>query len=84
MRVVGWLAVILLVLLGLGLGLLTLGAFASLNVGAPLGLRSLGTLTLTVSQSLGLDGLAPLNRALALTLLTSLVMALAAYIKPRA
>ena len=80
----GWLAVILLMVLVLALGLLTLGAFASLNSGAPLALRSLGTLLLTVSQSLGLDGLAPLNRALALTLLTSLVAALAAYIKPRA
>ncbi|PNY82255.1 hypothetical protein [Deinococcus koreensis] len=83
MRVVAWLAVIGLGLLALVLGLLTLGAFASLSAGAPLALRSVGTLSATLGQSLGLEGLSPLSRALALTLLTSVVAALAAYIKPR-
>lgn len=82
-KIVAWLAVVALSLLTLVLGLLTLGAFASLSAGAPLLLRSVGTLTLTVSEGLGLDTLSPLNRALALTALTSLVAALAAYIKPR-
>lgn len=84
MRAVAWLVMALLIVLGLGLGLLTLGAFASLNAGAPLALRSLGTLSATLSQGLGLESLAPLYRALALTLLTSLTLALAAFIKPRA
>ncbi|WP_295815794.1 hypothetical protein [uncultured Deinococcus sp.] len=83
MKVVAWLAVALLILLALTLGALTLGAFASLNSGAPLLLRSAGTVTTTVLGQLGLPDMEPLDRALILTGVTGVVAALAAYIKPR-
>ena len=78
LRALAWLLTLLLLLLGLGLGALALGAFASLNLAAPLWLRSLGTLS-----SLALGGGGGFTHAVVLALLASAVLGLAAYFKPR-
>ncbi|WP_309573530.1 hypothetical protein [Deinococcus sp.] len=83
MKIVAWLAVIALILLALTLATLTLGAFAILNTGAPLLLRSVGTLSAGTLEQVGLGGTAPLDRALILSVVTGVVAGLAAYIKPR-
>ena len=72
-----------LIVLALVMAALTLGAFATLNTGAPLLLRSVGTLSATTLDQVGLGRAAPLDRALILSVATGLVAALAAYIKPR-
>ncbi|WP_145975270.1 hypothetical protein [Deinococcus gobiensis] len=79
MRALAWILTLLLLLLGLGLAALALGAFASLNLAAPLWLRSLGTL-----GSLALGGGNGFTHAVVLSVLASAVLALAAYLKPRA
>ena len=84
MRFLAWLLVLVLVTLGGVLGALTLGVFASLVSDAPLWLRSLGSLEATISGSLGALRITGFRRALILAVLTSAVLGLAAYIKPRA
>ncbi|UQN05921.1 hypothetical protein [Deinococcus sp. QL22] len=83
MRVVAWILTLLLVLFGLGLAALTLGAFAALSAGAPLWLRSVGSLESAMSAGLGWADIPGFTRALVLAVLTSAVAALGAYIKPR-
>nr|WP_221269533.1 hypothetical protein [Deinococcus budaensis] len=61
----------LLTLLTLLLAALTLGTFASLNPGAPLWLRSLGSAEGLLSAGLGLGGVPGFARGLGLALLTS-------------
>lgn len=81
MRALSWILTLLLLVLGLGLGALALGAFASLNLAAPLWLRSLGTLS-----TLALGGATPgggFTHAVVLSLLASALLGLAAYLKPR-
>lgn len=78
LRALAWILTLLLLVLGLGLGALALGAFASLNLAAPLWLRSLGTLS---TLALGGGGF---THAVALSLLASALLGLAAYLKPRA
>lgn len=68
MRRLGIAALVLLT--GL-LAALTLGAFASLNPGAPLWLRSLGSAEGLLSAGLGLGRVPGFVRALGLALLTS-------------
>jgi len=67
---------LLLTLLALTLAVLTLGSFASLNPGAPLWLRSLGSAEGLLSAGLGLGGVPVFGRALGLALLTSGLAAL--------
>lgn len=74
----------LLTLLTLALAALTLGSFANLNPGAPLWLRAVGGAESLLSTRLGTGQLSAFERAVALTLLTSAVAALTAYLKPRA
>ncbi|GGM00128.1 hypothetical protein [Deinococcus aerophilus] len=69
--------------LALVLGALTLGAFAALGSGAPLWLRSLGSVEHSLSQQLGTGEWPDFTRALVLAVLTSAVVGLAAYVKPR-
>lgn len=83
MRVLAWLLTAVLIALTLGLGALTLGAFASLGAGAPLWLRSVGSLEHALSAQLGLGGLTNFARSLALAVLTSALAGLTAYVKPR-
>ncbi|KQR40900.1 hypothetical protein ASF71_01765 [Deinococcus sp. Leaf326] len=79
LRALAWILTVLLGVLGLGLAALALGAFASLNLAAPLWLRSLGTLS-----TLALGGAGGFAHAVTLSLLASALLGLAAYLKPRA
>ncbi|MFC5848057.1 hypothetical protein [Deinococcus petrolearius] len=79
MRTLAWVLTALLLLAGLGLGALALGAFAALNLAAPLWLRSLGTLS-----TLALGGTVGFTHAVGLSLLASALLGLATYLKPRA
>lgn len=79
-----WLGVVALSLLTLALALLTLGSFASLNPNAPLWLRTVGGVEMLLSGQVGAGHLPGFTRAVALTLLTSLLAGLAAWLKPRA
>ncbi|THF69157.1 hypothetical protein E7T06_13410 [Deinococcus sp. Arct2-2] len=83
MRVLAWILTLLLVLFGVGLAALTLGAFAALSAGAPLWLRSVGSLENAMSAGLGWADVPGFTRALVLAVLCSAVAALGAYIKPR-
>lgn len=83
-RVLMWFLTCLLLLLGLGLAALALGAFGNMSSGTPLWLRSLGSIEATVSTMIGNLGLQLFSRAMLLTVLASFVLALAVYIKPRA
>lgn len=78
-----WLLLLLLALLGAALALLALGTFSSINPDAPLWLQSLGSLAGLLQVRLGLETLPVFTRALALTVLASFVLGLAAYVKPR-
>lgn len=73
----------LLVLLGLVFGALSLGTFAALTDHAPLWLRSLGSLENAVGTQFGTMGLPPFFRAILLAFVSSVLMGLAAYYKPR-
>ncbi|MEW6420562.1 MAG: hypothetical protein AB1511_02380 [Deinococcota bacterium] len=84
MRALRWLGVVALALLTLALALLTLGSFANLNPGAPLWLRTAGGVETLLSRQAGAGHLPGFTRAIALTLLTSLLAGLAAFLKPRA
>lgn len=83
MRALRWVLVVVLALAALALAALTLGVFATLNPGAPLWLRSLGSVEGVLSAQVGLEGIGTYSRAVGLTLLTSLLAGLAAYLKPR-
>lgn len=83
MRALAWLLTALLIVLALGLGVLTLGAFAALGSAAPLWLRSVGSLEHALSAQLGLSGVTHFARAAGLAVLSSALAALAAYVKPR-
>lgn len=83
MRALTWLLTVMLIVFALGLAVLTLGAFASLGSGAPLWLRSVGSLEHVMSAQLGLGDLTNFARALGLAVLTSALAGLAAYLKPR-
>lgn len=82
-RVLGWLAVLGLTLLTLAGAALTLGAFANLNPGAPLWLRTLGSVEALLSGSLGLGDLPGFWRAVGLSVLSSVLAALIALARPR-
>ncbi|WP_231557276.1 hypothetical protein [Deinococcus sp. YIM 77859] len=84
MRGLRWLGVVTLSLLTLALALLTLGSFAALNPSAPLWLRTVGGLETALSAQVGVGHLPGFTRAVALTLLTSLLAGLCAFLKPRA
>lgn len=73
----------LLALLALLFGALSLGTFAALTDNAPLWLRSLGSLENAIGVQLGTMGLPAFVRALLLAGISSTLMALAAYYKPR-
>ncbi|GAA5501967.1 hypothetical protein Dxin01_01706 [Deinococcus xinjiangensis] len=79
-----WLLMLLLVLLGLGLSFLMLGAYGNMVSDAPLWLRSVGSIEGMLSGKVGDFGLSLFARAILLTLVASLMFALAAYVKPRA
>ncbi|GMA16480.1 hypothetical protein E5F05_14010 [Deinococcus metallilatus] len=83
-RALRWLGVILLALLTLALAVLTLGSFASLNPNAPLWLRTLGGVETLLSRQAGAGQVPGFARAALLTLLTSLLAGLVAFLKPRA
>ena len=83
MTALKWLGFVLLFLVTLALAVFTLGSFANLNPNAPLWLRSVGTLETLLTGQAGLGRTAGFLRALGLTLLTSLLAALTAYVKPR-
>lgn len=54
-RILNWLGFALLFLVTLGLAVFTLGSFANLNPGAPLWLRSVGTLETLLTGQAGLS-----------------------------
>lgn len=83
MRFAAWIVFLLLLILVVVFALITLGAFASLSTGAPLWLRSFGSLEGAMYGQVGLGHLPGFTRALALTVLTSVLAGLAAYVKPR-
>jgi hypothetical protein len=83
MLILRWVAVVLLALVTLGLAALTLGSFASLNPNAPLWLRSVGSVEALLSAGVGAGGVPGFTRAIVLTLLTSGLAGLAAFLKPR-
>ncbi|WP_103129929.1 hypothetical protein [Deinococcus aerius] len=83
MRALRWLLVVGLALVTLALAALTLGSFASLNPNAPLWLRSVGSVELLLSAQVGAAGLPAFTRAVALTVLTSVLAGLVAFLKPR-
>ncbi|MFC4639314.1 hypothetical protein [Deinococcus hohokamensis] len=85
MRALLWVLMVLLLLAGLALAVLTMGAFAALvpNGGTSLWLRSLGGVEEALSAQVGLSALPAFTRATLLTLVTGLVFALSAYVKPR-
>lgn len=82
-RGLSWLAVAGLILLTLAGAALTLGAFANLSPGAPLWLRTLGSVEALLSGSLGLGDVPGFSRAVGLTVLTSVLAALIALARPR-
>lgn len=82
-RVLGWLAVLGLTLLTLGGAALTLGAFANLSPGAPLWLRTLGSVEGLLSGALGLGDLPGFWRAVGLSVITSVLAGLIALARPR-
>ncbi|EYB67624.1 hypothetical protein DEIPH_ctg033orf0031 [Deinococcus phoenicis] len=84
MRALRWAGVVLLTLLTLALAALTLGSFASLNPNAPLWLRSVGSVETILSRQAGAGGISSFGQAVGLTLLTSLLAGLTAFLKPRA
>ncbi|RJF71006.1 hypothetical protein D3875_04820 [Deinococcus cavernae] len=83
MRFIQALLMLLLVGLGLAFAALSLGTFAALTDNAPLWLRSLGSLENVLGVKLGLLGLPPFLRATVLAFVSSVLMGLAAYYKPR-
>ncbi|WP_369409296.1 hypothetical protein [Deinococcus arboris] len=83
LRILGWVLCITLVVGATGLGALALGLLASLSGTGPLWLRSLGALTGPLADLLGASHWSGVVQALALIGLTSLLMGLAAYVKPR-
>ena len=83
MRTLSWLVMVLLVLLAGAFAALTLGTFASLMSDSPLWLRSLGSVEAALSGALGTAGVPGFTRALGLAVLSSGLLALAAYLKPR-
>lgn len=85
MRALLWVLTIVLFLTGMALAVLTMGTFASLvpNGSTSLWLRSLGGLETLLSARLNLDSLPGFSRATLMTVLTGLVFALSAYLKPR-
>lgn len=83
MRVIQFLLMLLMAVLAVIFGLMALGTFASLTDGAPLWLRSLGSLEGALGVTVGTFGLPPFMRAVILSVLASLLMAMAAYCKPR-
>ncbi|WP_102126577.1 hypothetical protein [Deinococcus planocerae] len=82
-RALRWGLVVVLALAALALAALTLGTFATLNPGAPLWLRSLGSVEGVLSAQAGLGEFGSFQRALGLMVLASLLAGLAAYLKPR-
>ncbi|WP_104990612.1 hypothetical protein [Deinococcus sp. NW-56] len=82
-RVLGWLAVVGLSLLTLGGAALTLGAFANLNPGAPLWLRTLGSVEALQAGALGVGDLPGFWRAVGLSVITSVLAGLIAFARPR-
>ncbi|WP_221090424.1 hypothetical protein [Deinococcus aquaedulcis] len=82
-RVLGWVLCLLLFALTGVLGLLTLGLLGSISGGGPLWLRSLGALVRPLAEGLGVAHWSGVAQALSLMVLTSLVAAAAAYVKPR-
>ncbi|GGK32974.1 hypothetical protein GCM10008955_28740 [Deinococcus malanensis] len=85
MRALLWVLTALLFVTGLVLAVLTMGTFASLvpNGGTSLWLRSLGGIESLLSARLHLDSLPGFTRATLMTILTGLVFALSAFVKPR-
>lgn len=85
MRALLWVLTVVLFLTGLALAVLTIGTFASLvpNGGTSLWLRSLGGVETLLSARLNLDSLPGFTRATLMVIVTGLVFALSAYIKPR-
>ncbi|MPY65711.1 hypothetical protein F8S09_03240 [Deinococcus sp. SDU3-2] len=82
-RVLGWLAVLGLTLLTLGGAALTLGAYANLTPGAPLWLRTLGSVEALQAGALGLGDVPGFWRAVGLSVITSVMAALIAFARPR-
>jgi len=83
MRALNWIGFGVLALLTLLLAVLTLGSYAGLNPNAPLWLRSVGTLgALLLGQGVSGAGKG-FGGAVALTLLTSLLVGVTVYFKPR-
>ncbi|MFC4425398.1 hypothetical protein [Deinococcus navajonensis] len=85
MRALLWVLMVVLLLAGLALAVLTMGAFAAMvpNGGTSLWLRSLGGVEEALSARVGLSALPSFARATVLTLITGVVFGLSAYIKPR-
>lgn len=83
MRVAAWLAAAVLALMVVVLALVTLGAYAALTTGAPLWLRSFGSVETAVYDQLGLGGLPGFTRATILAVVTSVLAGVVAYLKPR-
>lgn len=85
MRALLWVLTVVLFLTGMALAVLTIGTFASLvpNGGTSLWLRSLGGIETLLSARLNLDSLPGFTRATLMVIVTGLVFALSAYIKPR-
>lgn len=83
MRFTAWLVAITLMVLVVVLALLTLGSFASLGSSAPLWLRSLGSVEAAIYAQVGLGHLPGFTRAIVLTMITSVLAGLSAYVKPR-
>lgn len=85
MRALLWVLTVVLFLIGLALAVLTMGAFASLvpNGGTSLWLRSLGGIETLLSARLNLDSLPGFTRATLMVIVTGLIFALSAYLKPR-
>lgn len=85
MRALLWVLTVVLFLTGMVLAVLTIGTFASLvpNGGTSLWLRSLGGIETLLSARLNLDSLPGFTRATLMVIVTGLIFALSAYIKPR-
>ncbi|WP_291425168.1 hypothetical protein [Deinococcus sp.] len=83
MRALMWLLCILLVLLGVGVALLSVGAYAQLGSNAPLWLRSVGPIEGVIGAKIGTLGLPLFNRALLLSVLASALLGLATYLRPQ-
>ncbi|WP_291426993.1 hypothetical protein [Deinococcus sp.] len=78
-----WLLCILLVLLGLGVAVLSVGAYAQLSSSAPLWLRSVGSIEGVIGAKIGTFGLPLFSRALLLSVLASALLGLATYLRPQ-